>query len=128
MDPFVHLHTHTEYSLLDGLSSPKALVQRAAELGMPALAITDHGVLYGVIEFYQAAQRARIKPIIGIEAYVARRGRRDRGTVEDVPVHLIQLGDIVVLEFQEEALGEHLSIPRCRAAGLIQPAIANEAR
>lgn len=83
---FVHLHVHTEYSLLDGLSRVKPLVERAAELGQPALAITDHGVLYGAIEFYQAAQKAGIKPIIGMEAYLAPRSRfdrevdRDRGT------------------------------------------------
>ena len=58
MPEFVHLHVHTHYSLLDGLCSPKALTQRAAELGMPALAITDHGALYGVVEFYQAALEA----------------------------------------------------------------------
>ncbi|MER3513713.1 MAG: DNA polymerase III subunit alpha, partial [Chloroflexota bacterium] len=83
---FVHLHVHTEYSLLDGLSRITPLVERAAELGQPALAITDHGVLYGAIEFYQAAQKAGIKPIIGMEAYLAPRSRfdreadRDRGT------------------------------------------------
>ena len=83
---FVHLHVHTEYSLLDGLSRITPLVERAAELGQPALAITDHGVLYGAIEFYQAAHKAGIKPIIGMEAYLAPRSRfdreadRDRGT------------------------------------------------
>jgi len=83
MAEFVHLHTHSYYSLLDGLSSPKALVTRAAELGMPALALTDHGALYGAIEFYQAAQEAGIKPIIGIEAYLARRSIHDRSSADD---------------------------------------------
>ncbi len=83
MAEFVHLHVHSEYSLLDGLPDPKDLAQRAAELGMPALALTDHGTLYGVIEFYQAARKAGIKPIIGIEAYMARRTLRDRSSRED---------------------------------------------
>ncbi len=68
---FVHLHAHSEYSLLDGLSNIKKLTQRAADLGMDTLALTDHGVLYGAIEFYQAAKKSGIKPIVGMEAYVA---------------------------------------------------------
>jgi len=92
MSEFVHLHVHTEYSLLDGLSSPEALTQRAAELGMPALAITDHGALYGVVEFYRAAQKAGIKPIIGMEAYLAPRTIRDRDAAKDrKPYHLLLL-------------------------------------
>ena len=75
---FVHLHTHTEYSLLDGFSNIKKLVQRAAELEMPALAITDHGTMFGVIDFYKAATEAGIKPIIGLEAYMAARRMTDR--------------------------------------------------
>jgi DNA polymerase-3 subunit alpha len=76
--PFVHLHCHTEYSLLDGAIRTKELVAKAAEFGMPAVAITDHGNLYGAIEFYQAAERAGVRPIIGCEAYVAPRSLRDR--------------------------------------------------
>ena len=92
MAEFVHLHVHTYYSLLDGLSSPLALAQRAAELGMPALAITDHGALYGVVQFYQAAQQVGIKPIIGMEAYLARRSMKDRNAAEDrKPYHLLLL-------------------------------------
>src|SRR5512136_1172666 len=68
---FTHLHVHTEYSLLDGMCHIPLLVARAKELGMNSLAITDHGVMYGVIQFYQAAKKAGIKPIIGCEAYVA---------------------------------------------------------
>lgn len=68
---FVHLHTHTHYSLLDGLTKIDELVSRVKELGMDACAITDHGVLYGAIEFYQKCKKAGIKPIIGVEAYVA---------------------------------------------------------
>ena len=73
---FTHLHVHTEYSLLDGMGPIPQLVSRARELGMDTLAITDHGVMYGAIEFYQAAREAGIKPILGCEAYVARRGAR----------------------------------------------------
>ena len=65
---FVHLHNHTEYSLLDGACRIKDLVTRAHELAMPALAITDHGVMYGAIDFYKTAIKQGIKPIIGMEA------------------------------------------------------------
>ena len=78
MSDFVHLHVHTEYSLLDGFSNIKKLVQRAAELEMPALAITDHGTMFGAIDFYNAATSAAVKPIIGLEAYMAARGMRNR--------------------------------------------------
>ncbi|MBO7275590.1 MAG: DNA polymerase III subunit alpha, partial [Clostridia bacterium] len=75
---FVHLHVHTEYSLLDGACRISRLCQRAKELGQTALAITDHGVMYGVINFYRAAKKAGIKPIIGCELYVAPRSRFDQ--------------------------------------------------
>lgn len=75
---FTHLHVHTEYSLLDGSSKIKELVQRTKELGMDSIAITDHGVMYGVIDFYRAALDAGIKPIIGCEVYVAPNSRFDR--------------------------------------------------
>src|SRR5215470_8847717 len=77
-DSFVHLHLHTEYSLLDGAIRMKELMKRAAECKMPAVAITDHGNLYGAIEFYQEAIRAGVKPIIGCEAYVAPASHKDR--------------------------------------------------
>ncbi|MEP6776883.1 MAG: DNA polymerase III subunit alpha [Chthoniobacterales bacterium] len=77
-EPFVHLHLHTEYSLLDGAVRMKALMKKAAELEMPAVAITDHGNLYGAIEFYQEATTAGIKPIIGCEAYMAPGSITDR--------------------------------------------------
>ncbi|NPA91390.1 MAG: DNA polymerase III subunit alpha [Chloroflexi bacterium] len=87
---FVHLHVHTEYSLLDGLSRIPQLVARAAELGQPALAITDHGVMHGVIDFYRAAKKAGIKPIIGMEGYLAPRGMRDRDPKRDTkPYHIL---------------------------------------
>ena len=75
---FAHLHVHTEYSILDGLSNIKALVQRAKELDMPALAITDHGTMFGAVDFYHAAHEVGIKPIIGVEGYLAARGMKDR--------------------------------------------------
>ena len=91
-ETFVHLHNHTEYSLLDGASRIPALVARAAELGMPALAITDHGVMYGAIHFYKACKDAGIKPIIGCEVYVAPRSRLLReGRVDRDPNHLTLL-------------------------------------
>ena len=77
-DSFVHLHLHTEYSLLDGSIRMKELMKKAAEFEMPAVAITDHGNLFGAIEFYQEAQRAGVKPIIGCEVYVAPGSHKDR--------------------------------------------------
>ena len=74
---FVHLHLHTEYSLLDGACRLDRLVDKAHELKGPALAITDHGAMHGVIEFYQAARAKNIKPIIGCEVYVAPGSRRE---------------------------------------------------
>jgi DNA polymerase-3 subunit alpha len=89
---FVHLHNHTEYSLLDGASRIPALVKKAKELGMPSVAITDHGVMYGAINFYNAAKAAGVKPIIGCEVYVAPRTRFDKTTKEDrSPNHLTLL-------------------------------------
>ncbi len=75
---YVHLHTHSHYSLLDGLSKIPELVKRAKDFGMPALALTDHGTMYGAIEFYNECKKAGIKPIIGVEAYVAERTRFDK--------------------------------------------------
>ncbi len=80
---FAHLHVHTEYSMLDGLSNIKKLVATAKAMGMPAVAITDHGTMFGVKEFYDAAKAAEIKPIIGMEAYMAARGMTDRDSKLD---------------------------------------------
>ena len=94
MSDFVHLHTHTEYSLLDGFSNIKKLVQRAAELEMPALAITDHGTMFGVIDFYNAATNAGVKPIIGLETYMAARRMTDRESQFDKKSsHLLLLAE-----------------------------------
>ncbi|MCS7011097.1 MAG: DNA polymerase III subunit alpha, partial [Anaerolineales bacterium] len=91
---FVHLHVHTEYSLLDGFSNIPKLVRRARELGMPALAITDHGAMYGVIEFYERALEVGIKPIIGVEAYLAARSMKERDPQEDKKsTHLLLLAE-----------------------------------
>ncbi|MFT5196109.1 MAG: DNA polymerase-3 subunit alpha [Candidatus Promineifilaceae bacterium] len=80
---FVHLHCHSEYSLLDGLSRVTDLVERAAELGQKAVALTDHGVMYGSMPFYKAAKKAGVKPIIGVETYMAARGMTDRDSKLD---------------------------------------------
>ena len=92
---FTHLHVHTEYSLLDGSSKIKELAARAKELGFDSMAITDHGAMYGVIEFYRAARAAGIKPIIGCEVYVSPGSRFDRETVhgEDRYYHLVLLAE-----------------------------------
>ena len=76
--PFIHLHTHSHYSLLDGLSKTEEMVKLAKEYGMPALAVTDHGNMYGAIEFYKLCQKEGIKPIMGVEAYIANRTRFDK--------------------------------------------------
>ncbi len=90
--PFVHLHVHTEFSLLDGFSRIPKLVNRAAELNMEALAITDHGVMFGVIDFYRACKKAGVKPIIGMEGYLAPRRMTDRDAKEDRRAfHLLML-------------------------------------
>src|ERR1035437_10304626 len=88
----IHLHTHSHYSLLDGLSKLEDLVDLAKKPGMPAMAITDHGNMYGAIEFYKLAKNAGIKPIIGVEAYVANRGlaNKDPG-IDNKRYHLTLL-------------------------------------
>lgn len=92
MSDFVHLHTHSEYSLLDGLGKIKDLVNKAKELGMDSLAITDHGAMYGAIKFFLKAKEAGIKPIIGVEAYQASRSRFDKQQgIDSDQYHLVLL-------------------------------------
>ena len=92
---FTHLHVHTEYSLLDGSSKINEITARAKELGMDSIAITDHGVMYGVIDFYRAAKNIGIKPILGCEVYVAPGSRFDKeaGMSEDRYYHLVLLAE-----------------------------------
>ncbi len=91
---FVHLHVHTEYSLLDGLSRLPKLISHAKNLGMSSLAITDHGAMYGVIDFYRKCIAAEIKPIIGMEGYLARRRMTDRDSKLDTkPYHMLMLAE-----------------------------------
>lgn len=92
MANFVHLHVHSEFSLLDGLGKLDQLINRTKELGMDTLAITDHGAMYGSFKFYLKAKAAGIKPIIGVETYVARRSRFDKeGKIDTDPYHLVLL-------------------------------------
>ena len=93
---FAHLHVHTEYSLLDGSNKIKECVARVKELGMNSVAITDHGVMYGVIDFYRAAKAAGIKPVLGCEVYVAPGSRFDKeavGSGDDRYYHLVLLAE-----------------------------------
>src|SRR5271156_3105866 len=91
--PFVHLHCHSHYSLLDGASPIQSLVDRAKALGMNSLALTDHGNLYGALEFYKKANTAGIKPILGYEAYIApgSRYQKDSGAMKEASYHLTLL-------------------------------------
>ncbi|MGE5582558.1 MAG: DNA polymerase III subunit alpha [Bacillota bacterium] len=94
MEQFVHLHVHTQYSLLDGAAEIGRLLEKTKQLGMPALAITDHGVMYGCLKFYQQALKAGIKPLLGCEVYVAPRGYKDKTPkVDENPFHLVLLAE-----------------------------------
>lgn len=91
---FAHLHVHTQYSLLDGFSHIKKLVQRVSEMGMPAVAITDHGTMFGVIDFFNEARAVGVKPIIGLEAYLATHSMQDRDPKLDKnAMHLLLLAE-----------------------------------
>ncbi len=94
MADFVHLHVHSDYSLLDGLSKVDALAKAAAEMGMPALALTDHGVMFGILAFYHAAKKAGIKPIVGCEIYISPRRMTQREAKRDAKsTHLVLLAE-----------------------------------
>ncbi|MCS5573962.1 MAG: PHP domain-containing protein, partial [Pseudomonadales bacterium] len=88
---FTHLHVHTEYSLLDGLSRIGPMVQRCQELGMDSLGITDHGVMYGVVDFYSECREAGINPILGCEVYLAPGSHTGRAAADRSPYHLTLL-------------------------------------
>ena len=95
--PFVHLHVHTHYSLLDGACRVDKLVKRTKELGMDSIAITDHGCMFGVIEFFNECKKEGIKPILGMEAYMAPGDRRERstpgGNAGEAAYHLLLLAE-----------------------------------
>src|SRR4051812_15422536 len=95
--PFVHLHVHTHYSLLDGACKIPDLVGKAKAMGMKSIAITDHGCMFGVIEFFNECKKQEIKPILGMEAYMAPGDRRERttasGTGSDASYHLLLLAE-----------------------------------
>lgn len=94
MSDFIHLHTHSEFSLLDGLGKLDQLIEKAKSFGMDSLAVTDHGAMYGSFKFYLKAVAAGIKPIIGVETYVAKRSRFDKeGKVDTDPYHLVLLAE-----------------------------------
>lgn len=96
MADFVHLHTHSEFSLLDGLCRLDPLIAQTQALGMDSLALTDHGAMYGIFKFYLKAQTAGLKPILGVEAYVARRSRLHKeGKMDTEPYHLVLLAENV---------------------------------
>ena len=88
---FTHLHVHSEYSLLDGMCRIPNLIARVKELGMDSVALTDHGVMYGAIEFYRLAKEAGIRPIIGCEVYIAPNGNTNRNPGEKSNYHLVLL-------------------------------------
>ncbi len=90
---FTHLHLHTQYSLLDGFTRIDKLMSRCKELGMDSVAITDHGVMFGVVDFYKQAKKHGIKPIIGCEVYVAQRSRFDRENIDKRSYHLVLLAE-----------------------------------
>ena len=125
MSKFVHLHIHSEFSLLDGANRIKDLPVRAKELGMKAMAITDHGVMYGAIDFYKACKKEGIKPIIGCEVYVAPRSRFDKEPIDKQYYHLIllaknnqgykNLSKLVSIGFTED--------PRGRKKSALQPVL-----
>lgn len=94
----MHLHIHSEYSLLDGANRIKDLPVRAKELGMNSIALTDHGVMFGAIDFYKACKANGVKPIIGCEVYVAPRGRKDKEPkIDEKYNHLILLAKIMMV-------------------------------
>jgi hypothetical protein len=122
---FVHLHVHSQYSLLDGFSNIKKLVNRAKELGMPAVALTDHGAMYGVIEFFNAAQ-CGVKPIIGLEAYMASRRMNDRDSKLDKQSHHLLL--LARTRPVTRIYSRSPAQPRPRGSTIIRASITNSSK
>jgi DNA polymerase-3 subunit alpha len=91
--PFVHLHVHSDYSLLDGAAKIPHLARRAAGQGMPAIALTDSGNLFGAVEFYEAVSNARVKPILGMETFLSRGSRHDKTPRNRSVDHLVLLAE-----------------------------------
>src|SRR5512135_481941 len=112
-DDFVHLHVHSEYSLLDGLGTTSALARRAAEIGQPALALTDHGVMHGAIEFARYCRGAGVKPLLGVEAYLTHFGRPMQGRDPELDKHRYHL-----LLLAENMQGYHNLLQICSDAQL----------
>jgi DNA polymerase-3 subunit alpha len=102
MPSFVHLHLHTQYSLLDGANRPADLARRVAQLGMPACAITDHGNMFGAVEFYEAMKKEGVKPIIGCEMYMALGSRFDKAGVEDQSADAGSNNHLIVLAASDQ--------------------------
>jgi len=115
---FVHLHLHTEYSLLDGASRPEELAKKVARLGMPACAITDHGNMFGAIEFYNAMRKEKLQPIIGCEMYVALGSRFDKAGVEDQNADAGSNNHLIVLAKND--VGYHNLVKLSSIASLAQ--------
>ena len=125
--PFAHLHCHTHYSLLDGVTRIPELVEQVKAAGMNSCAITDHGNLYGAIEFYNACRAGDVNPILGLEAYVApgdRRLKTGASRMKEASFHLT----LLAMNLQIEAVAENLNVPRAQFTGLIGPFGQNEIR
>ncbi len=105
---FTHLHLHTPYSLLDGFTKIPDLMKRCKELGMDSVAVTDHGVMFGVVDFYKEAKKHEIKPIIGCEVYVSRRSRFDKENIDKKSYHLVLLAENQI--GYQNLIGRHLGI------------------
>jgi len=109
--PFTHLHVHTEYSLLDGAARIPELMKEAKRLGMDSIAITDHGNMFGVIDFYRAAQKEGLHPVIGCEVYVAARTMDDRDSEKDRShSHLVLLAERDIPLCEVEAILKERSL------------------